>query len=194
MKKLLIVLLALSLLFVFAACTGGNTNTDEDTTNEDVQKADDPESPIIEEVIGDPAELQEALGISIVLPEEYPVSEYRVIDEYMAQVAFYVGTNQAIARVAKGQYDNMSGLTTAFDLDETVTVSGLSVRLRYADPAAEALYDADKNGVADAYDAANDLSYMVYIYTNATKADLTAAMEALIAGSSVVSADDSTVE
>lgn len=72
MKKSLLILLVASMFFVFAACNNAadpNANTDDD-----VQKADDPEAPIIEEVLGDPAELEEQLGIIINMPEEYPVS------------------------------------------------------------------------------------------------------------------------
>lgn len=184
MKKLWIALLMLSLVFAFAACNDADKPGDDGVVDES-QKAPNPDAPIIEQVLGDPEELQTALGIAVSLPEEYPVARYAIIDGDMAQIEFYVGQNLAMGRVAKGQHDNMSAVASAFDFDETAQIAGLSVRLRYADPDAEAIYSASKLGVADAYDAAKDVSYMVSILTDATKADLTAAMEALINGTTV---------
>lgn len=175
MKKSLLILLVASMFFVFAACNNAadpNANTDDD-----VQKADDPEAPIIEEVLGDPAELEEQLGIIINMPEEYPVSRYAVINENQAQVEFYVGSDLVLGRVAKGNVENMSEVTATFDHDETVDLNGLSVRLRYDDPE-----NTSNNtlGVADAYDAENDVTYMVSLLNNGTQENLLTAMQALV--------------
>ena len=107
------------------------------------------------------------------MPEEYPVSRYAVINENQAQVEFYVGSDLVLGRVAKGNVENMSEVTSTFDHDETVDLNGLSVRLRYDDPE-----NTSNNtlGVADAYDAENDVTYMVSLLNNGTQENLMTAM------------------
>lgn len=176
MKKSVLILLVASMFFVFAACAN-DADPGTDPNGEDVQKADDPEAPIIEEVLGDPAELESKLGIIVDMPEEYPVSRYAVINENQGQVEFYVGSDLVLGRVAKGNVENMSEVTSTFDHDETVDLNGLSVRLRYAD--AESTSN-NTLGIADAYDAQKDVTYMVSLLNNGTKEKLQTAMQALV--------------
>lgn len=189
MKKSVLVLLIASLFFVFAACSqepATEPEADPDTNvEEDVDKAPDPDAPVIEEVLGDPSELEAELGIIIDMDSQYPVSRYAVIDDNKAQVEFYVGSDQVMGRVAKGQQENMSGYTSAFDVDETVDVDGLSVRLRYADPEKSTNFAGENIAIADAYDAEKDLSYTVVIMMDGTKDKLIEGVQALVASASV---------
>ncbi len=181
MKKSVLILLIASLFFVFAAC-----NNADNPAGDEVQP-EEPEAPIIEEVLGDPSELEEQLGIIVNMPEEYPVSRYAVINENQAQVEFYVGSDLVLGRVAKGNVENMSEVVSQFDHDETIDLNGLTVRLRYD--------DADNNanntlGVADAYDAEQDVTYMVSILHNGGSENLQTAMQALVENTTFAAADN----
>ncbi len=181
MKKFFLAFMAISLLVVLAACD--NNPADDDPG---VQKADDPEAPITEQALEDKQELATMLGIDIDVAEKYSPDRYSVIETDQAQVDFSVGDSMAFGRMALGQRENMSGYTSTFDFDEQTEISGLPARLRYPDPDAEVTAFSGKIGIADVWDAEKDVTYLVVIFTNPTKAQLIEAMESLIKNSDVV--------
>lgn len=191
-KKFLVLLLAVSMLMLLAACNDG-TNPNE---TDDPQKADNPDPAINEQILEDKEELATTLGIDINMPEEYAPSRYIIVDETQAQIDFTVGESMAYARMMIGENRNMSNYDSKFDRDEEVEVAGLTARVRYSDPEAEVTMLSSRIGIIDAYDAENNVSYMVIIFTTPTKDQLVTAMADLIASSSIVeipvedSADD----
>ena len=180
MKKLLAVLLALGLLFSFAACGEGNEEPvgqeNPHVSNTDLVPYE--EEPIITEMEGELKDLEAVLDQHLSLPEEWAASRCTVIDETVAQIEFSIGEDTYVARSAKGQQENLSDMGKIFTTTETVDVNGISVTIRYIDPEKSTL--PLSFGVADAYDAEKDLSFCIIQDEFTSVEDLTAAMEALM--------------
>lgn len=196
MKKLLVLIICLLLAAGAAACSQPDaeepgpeqpgeeemeweaTPTDLEVDLSQYEGYDQPAEN--EELVEDMARISELLGVSVALPEEFEVSRALVIDENIAQVEFTIGEDAYMGRYAAGLQENMSGMSKNFAKDETAEIAGLSVRLRYT-PAEQAVNQTISTiGVADAYDAAKNISFMVVQMKNSSKEALIAAMEAFI--------------
>lgn len=190
MKKALIFILAAALL-ILAAC--GKPDQEEapksPVTGTDLAVYE--EDPLIKEAEGELGDLEDLLGTEIALPKGIEAERYTVIDDNMAQVEFSIGENSFVGRYAKGQQENLSGMTKDFSNTETVTVKGCTVTLRYADETT--VSRSGRNfGVADAYDPQADMSFCVIEKSFSSTEDLSAAMEALM--ESVAQPADETTE
>lgn len=176
MKKLGMVLLALSLLLTFAACGGEQEDTQGPVSDTNLTPYE--EEPVITEMEGELSDLEALLDRPVTLPEAWEVSRCTVIDDYMGQIEFTIGETSYVARYAAGQHENMSAMEKNFATTETVEIDGVSTTLRYTDP--EEASGAVNFGVADAYDQAQDVTFCIIQKNFTTVEDLTAAMEALM--------------
>ena len=178
MKKVLIFFLAAALLGL-AAC---GKPEQEDVPTSPVTGTDlavYEEDPLIKEAEGELGDLEDLLGTEIALPKDMEAERYTVIDDNMAQVEFSIGENSFVGRYAKGQQENLSGMTKDFSSTETVTLKGCTVTLRYSDEAT-ASRSGRNFGVADVYDPKTDMSFCVIEKSFSSVEDLSAAMEALM--------------
>lgn|GEM_PF-1540280 len=188
MKKLLIALLCLVLACCFAAC-----NKDEEPA-EEAASPTDLVNPVAEPVEGDPlvaeaeeevSKLEQELDITIALPDSFQITRSVMVEGYMAQIEFTLDAENYTGRYALGKYENMSGFSKGFQHEETVDINGVPVKLRWT--AKEDIMSEVETtiGVADAYDAEKDLSYMVVLTKDSTKEKLTDAMTAFMQAASL---------
>ena len=136
------------------------------------------------------------MGSQIELPETFVVTRYAIVDDTMAQIEFTYEDLKGAGRYAKGQYTNMSGLTRSFTNDENTEIDGVSAHLRY-NSYEEGSVEAQSGstvGVADAYDAEKDMSYMVYFTSGADKDVLTEAMAAFMTAIEVGAVEEAAEE
>lgn len=178
MKKVLVLMLSLLLLLTFAAC-GKDRDGAVSDTNLIYQME---EEPTVTAVEGDLDQLEEFMGSEIQLPESFKVTRYAIVDDTMAQIEFTYEELKGVGRYANGQFNNMSGLTRSFTNDENAEIDGVSAHLRYNTYEEGSVEAASGStvGVADAYDSAKDMSYMVYFTSGADKDVLTEAMAAFM--------------
>ena len=190
MKKVLVLMLSLLMLAAFAGCGKDKTVSDTDLIYEMEEEVR------VNAVEGDLDQLEEFMGSQIQLPDSFRVTRYAIVDDAMAQIEFVYNDLTGVGRYAKGQYNNMSGLTRKFTNDENAEIEGVSAHLRYntyAEDSVESV-SGDTKGVADAYDSAKDMSYMVYFTSGADKDILTESMSAFMAAIATGAVEDAAEE
>ncbi len=180
MKKYLVLLLALALVFTFAACGNDGQEEEEDiyalpdpiVTPTDIEEyePDPAETAENETYITDYAEAAARLGLPAVnFPEDMQIYRVLLVDEAKVQVEFDRNGKRYLGQYLVGLADNPSGLKGLFDNVETVELSGLSVNFEYPTLSEEGssttvgkehalaqVYDADHNITAWLVD--NDFS------------------------------------
>ena len=178
MKKLLVLLLALALVFALAAC--GNDEQEEDkyalpdpiVTPTDIEEyvPDPAETAENETYVTDYAEAAARLGLPAVnFPEDMQIYRVLLVDEDKVQVEFDRNEKRYLGQYVVGLAENPSGLKGLFENVETVELSGMSVNFEYPtlsedaasqnvgkDHALAQVYDADHNITAWLVD--NDFS------------------------------------
>ncbi len=192
MKKVVALMLSLSLLLTLAACK----NQEEGKVSDTDMIFEMEEESTVNAVEGDLDQLEEFMGSQIELPETFVVTRYAIVDDTMAQIEFTYEDLKGAGRYAKGQYTNMSGLTRSFTNDENTEIDGVSAHLRY-NSYEEGSVEAQSGstvGVADAYDAEKDMSYMVYFTSGADKDVLTEAMAAFMTAIEVGAVEEAAEE
>ena len=152
MKKFLVVLLAVVLVFAMAAC--GNNAADEDvavgadgnvieaeTTPTDLTEegteeeayAPDPSATAENETfVTDYAQAAERLGLAAVnFPEEMQIYRVLLVDEDKVQVEFYYNDKLYLGQYVVGLAENPSGMKGLFANVETAELSGENVTFEY---------------------------------------------------------------
>ena len=195
MKKLLVMLLCLTLVLAFAACNNDVAEVEQPPVEDETATGEWEATPTDLEidlsqfegndklpdnqqlVDEDLTPVNDLLSANVVLPDSFDISRVIIIDKSIAQVEFAFGGINYTAQYASGLKDNMSGMTKGFAYDETEDVAGLSTRLRWTDGA-----EGGNNsiGVADCYDSAKNISFMVVIIKGSSKELLISAMEQVI--------------
>ena len=183
MKKLLVLLLALALVFAFAACnktsTGEDVATDAEgnvieaeTTPTDLQPGEgdeeytpDPaETAENETYITDYAEAAARLGLpALNFPEEMKIFRVLLVDEDKVQVEFDRNEKRYLGQYIVGLADNPSGLKGLYENVETVELSGLSVNFEYPTVDPDNPPDSSQAGskqlaLAQVYDAEGNIT------------------------------------
>lgn len=204
MRKLLLLLLCLLLCLAVAACAN---NAEEPAVGPDPAEELPPDeeweatptdllvgpeftpdyTDVAEgqQLVSDYADASALIGAELIFPAEFTVNQV-LIEGQIVQVLFDYDGSSYLARLAAGLQENMSGITRSLGADEQAEIAGLSVRLRYpkapeADAAPTLGPAANASmGVADAYDQAANISYMLTLQSDATKDKLSATMEMLI--------------
>lgn len=189
MKKTLLLLLCLLLAFAAAACASDTEAPPEDeyvweATPTDLEPADEPQvdprdTADNEKFVEEYTEAELLLGTTLVLPDDFAVTRTLIVDETYVQTEFSYDGADHLGRYAQGLHENISGMTRDFPHDESKEIAGLSVRLRWT-TAEEAIGYNSSLGVADAYDAERNISFMLVRNSGATEENLTAAMELFI--------------
>ncbi|MCR4963262.1 MAG: hypothetical protein K6B40_05210 [Firmicutes bacterium] len=171
MKKMVWIVLCILLLVsmcALCACASDAGTGDEDAAGSDAQQT------------GDADAVSEEAGSTA--PDGTEKATYDIAEGSIAQSDYYLDDNHYVVRVAKGQQENLSGVSAdeTFSDDETVQVCGLDTRLRYN---TDKVGDTETTyGIADAYDAETDTCYCVFMVKNGQKDLLMQAMEKLITG------------
>ena len=153
MKKLLVILLAVALVFAMAAC-GNNAADDEDvaigadgnvieaeTTPTDLTEEGteagayepDPSATAENETfITDYSQAAERLGLSAVdFPEDMQIYRVLLVDADKVQVEFYYNDKLYLGQYVVGLAENPSGMKGLFANVETADISGESVTFEY---------------------------------------------------------------
>ncbi len=189
MKKLFTVvlcLLCLALAFSFAACNKDKGEGEEPASPTDIPAEATPieGDPLVAEAEEEVSKLEQELDITIDLPEDFLITRSVLVEGYMAQIEFTFAEENYTGRYAKGQQENMSGFSKGFAHEETATIDGVAVKLRWT-AKADIMSEVETTiGVADAYDQAKDLSYMVVLTKDSTKEKLVDAITAFMQAAS----------
>ena len=161
MKKLLIILLAMALVFSLAACkdNGDDVIVDSDgnvieieTTPTDLISDDeyvpDPASTAENETfITDYAQAAARLGIpAVTFPEGMDIYRVLLVDEDKVQVEFYCNDKLYLGQYVVGMVENPSGLKGLFENVETVTLSDENVTFEYPTPEEKTSASASQAG------------------------------------------------
>ena len=140
--------------------------------------------PLVAEAEEEVSKLEQELDITIDLPEDFLITRSVLVEGYMAQIEFTFAEENYTGRYAKGQQENMSGFSKGFAHEETATIDGVAVKLRWT-AKADIMSEVETTiGVADAYDQAKDLSYMVVLTKDSTKEKLVDAITAFMQAAS----------
>lgn len=151
MKKLLVLLLALALVFSLAACN--KTNVDPDTAvdadgnvieaettptdllpegEEETYTPDPANTADNETLVTDYADAAARLGLpALNFPEEMKIFRVLLVDEDKVQVEFDRNDKRYLGQYIVGLADNPSGLKGLYENVETVEMSGESVNFEY---------------------------------------------------------------
>lgn len=127
MKKLLSILMAAMLLFVFAGCSG-ETEKEENTENGIGTQIPNP----IKEM-GSGEEIESALGFTVKVPDGSMDVSYSTISSEIAQAQFTYGDNNYVLRASK-LTDDFTGVYEDFEEAKTITTTisdGTSVLVTY---------------------------------------------------------------
>lgn len=183
MKKLLVLLLALALVFSLAACdkttSGEDVATDAEgnvieaaTTPTDLLQEEgaeeytpDPSNTAENETyITDYAEAAARLGLPAVnFPEDMKIYRVLLVDEDKVQVEFDYNEKRYLGQYVVGLAENPSGLKGLFENVDTVELSGESVNFEYPTIDPENPPDPDQPGdkqlaLAQTYDAESNIT------------------------------------
>ena len=152
MKKFLVLLLALALVFTFAACNKTNSGEDVATDAEgNVIEAETTPTDLLPEgeeeetytpdpantaenetLVTDYAEAAASLGLpALNFPEEMKIFRVLLVDEDKVQVEFDYNEKRYLGQYIVGLADNPSGLKGLYENVETVEMSGESVNFEY---------------------------------------------------------------
>ena len=190
MKKLSILILCLVVACGLAACHKGGQDATSPTDVQPAVATPVEGDPLVQEADEDVSGLEQELDITIKLPEDFQITRTALVEGYMAQVEFTYDSENYTGRYAKGQHDNMSGFEKGFKHEETAEIAGLQVKLRWTASDEIMTATAATSGVADAYDAQKDLSYMIVLTKDSTKDKLVNAMTAFIQAASQGAPED----
>ena len=169
MKKLLVLLLALALVFSLAAC--GNEEQEEDkyalpdpiVTPTDIEEyePDPAETAENETYITDYAEAAARLGLPAVnFPEDLQIYRVLLVDEDKVQVEFDRNEKRYLGQYVVGLAENPSGLKGLFENVETVELSGESVNFEYPTLSEDGVSSTvgKEHALAQTYDADHNIT------------------------------------
>ncbi|MDO4581961.1 MAG: hypothetical protein Q4B96_05205 [Bacillota bacterium] len=186
MRKFLIVLLAVAMIFALAACAQDPAEPAEG----EEQAVDENGEPVLLDAevsgavevseVGDAAEIESTLGVDMGIAEEYVIDRYSIVNSALGQAEFVVDGDKYVVRAAKGEQENLSGVDKRdFSADETEEIAGQQVRLRYYSDDDQIIIGRSI-AIADVYVADEDTSYCLAILQNGNKEKLVAFMEQLL--------------
>lgn len=169
MKKILTVLLCISMMLVLVACSndpadGGDdyVATPSDILDQDPTPLDPSATADNEQFLEDMQEAHSVIDVYLDLPASFEPTRAIIVDETIVQVEFKVDGQSYVARMSKGLQENLSLLSGDFGNEESVTIDGLAVALRYTLPE-EREQISIKQGVAEVYHSERDLTISVVV-------------------------------
>lgn len=192
-KSGLTLCLAAGMMLCFAACSddtnSGNSGNEEwvatpsDLLDPEVDPVDPTQTADNEVYVENYAEAAALLGLEgFDFHDDMKISRILIVDEIRVQIEFAIGELKYIAFMTTGLQENMSGLSKGFETSETVTIGSQSVQLRYTEANSNTNVEASRQGVADGYDSALNISYSLVSqqFNEGTLADFNTAAEMFV--------------